>query len=82
MSHKIEGLTKKIEDLRKEGKTYDKIASLLNVSYTVAWGRVNPRANKIIRSRAKGLLTKENKMKMYSQRLENHWKEIKLKDMK
>lgn len=79
---KEEVSTQEIKDLRAEGKTYQEIGNLLNVSYSVAWGRLNPKARKIIRTRAKGLLTKENKMKKYNQRLENDWKEIKLKDVK
>lgn len=79
---KTEELTKAIKDLKAEGKTYGQIQKLLNVGYSLAWGRVNPEARKESVDKCKGLLTKENKVKKYNQRLENDWKEIKLKDLK
>ena len=68
----------RIKLLRDQGKTYKQIMALTGESYQKIYYTINPdlRAshNRI------SIATKSERIEIYNQRLENDWKEIKLKD--
>lgn len=80
MSKQPDQREKRINLLRSQGKTYKQIMALTGESYGKIYYTINPdlRAshNRI------STITKDERIEMYNQRLENDWKEIKLKGLK